>query len=116
MFSNLDYINSFKAHLGFISMLSQSDIPLEERTDILPRHKKLWRVLARVESIGENNGLVGLVIPSWKSEETVKFPLVKFPVELVTNLKPEYIFHTYANLGAENASELYIDINRHEMS
>jgi hypothetical protein len=97
-------------------MLSNSEKPLEERKDLSNGRKTMNQCQVRVESMGEDSGLIGLIIPSWKNPlEVFSFSWDKFPVELMVNFKPSYRFHTEANLAAERVSDLYIDIDNYQL-
>ncbi len=95
-------------------MLSKNARSLLKRDDLTHVERRLWGCLARVESMGEDSGLIGLVIPSWNVDEVLEFPWDKFPVKLMSKFEEGYRFHTEANVGApKKVSDLYINIDNY---
>ncbi len=99
-------------------MLSYSTTPVSERIDMSASERELWRTQVRVVSMGEDNGLISLVLPTWNQDVRLNFPWEDFPVELMGRFSSakegeKYRFHAHANFGANkrNPGDVYIDLN-----
>ena len=99
-------------------MLSKNDIPLEHRTDLGDREKRLWRSLVRVESVDYVKETVGFVIPGWNVDEILYFNMNKLPENILCDIKdgmnPHYRFHAKTNFGAIKSDDIYIDLSTYE--
>ena len=69
-------------------------------------NNKLWRVLVRVVNIC--NDVVELIIPSWKTDETIKRPITDFPMEMISNIKEDYRFHAKCNVDCNKAENIIL--------
>ena len=67
---------------------------------------RLWRVLVRVVSICDD--VVELIIPSWKTDETIKRPITDFPMEMIGSLKEDYRFHCICNVNCNRAEDIIL--------
>lgn len=67
---------------------------------------KLWRVLVRVVNIC--NDKVELIIPSWKTDETIRRHITDFPIEMIDNLKEGYRFHCQCNVDCDKAENIIL--------
>jgi len=77
--------------------------------DVPPRRKPL-RSLVRVEEISSESGqsVVDAIVPSWNPREAIRFPSSLMPSQIVAELKPGSRLLAMVNIGANDATELYL--------
>jgi hypothetical protein len=99
-------------------MISKNPLPLEQRIDLTPSQKRMWRTLVRVDSLDEAAGLIKLVIPGISVSKTFEFNLKDFPAYLASDIKKSrqkpYRFHIQSNIGVADINNLYLDFTRYE--
>lgn len=92
-------------------MLSNNELSLEERADLNPSEKKMWRSLIRVTEINFEKKRIGLILPSWNSQKPLYFELDQLPSEIRKKIYVGYRFHAPANIGASGIDDIYIDVS-----
>lgn len=68
-------------------------------------NRRPWRAMIRINWI--DNGIVGIVLPGWDSDQEVHVIKDIFPTTLWQHLVPDRRFFAQVNIGAEDESELY---------
>jgi len=96
-------------------MTTEEIIPLEERTDLQPTERRLWRTLVRVDSIDSDPATVYIVVPGWNPHEKVAYPLSSFPDEIQDSLQPLDRLFVHVNIGVVDAKDLYLDFNEYRL-
>lgn len=72
--------------------------------------RRPWKTIVSIEDVEEAYGktVVKALVPSWRSQEGIRFPIDIIPMHLRPNVKAGAFLYASVNTGAESQEDLYL--------